>query len=241
MGLHKKGVSIIIPVYNEEKIITENVNKAVFFLDGLEIPYKLFICDNGSTDSTRDKGEKIEKKFPDKIKFFSFKKRGVGLCFKKSLENSPYNFLITLDMDFSIDFKFVKKALVFLGNYDMVIASKKSGNEKRFFVRKVLSKIYIFLTSILFNLTYKDFSPSGKAYRKKSVLKATEINKLDDGSFYTTQILFFMKKNKMKIKEIPVDCIDYRVSKFNVYFEIIYRLKCLLDMFFKFRIFKYNQ
>lgn len=239
MGFYKmNGVTVVIPVRNEEGIILTNTKKLIKFLDKLKIPYELFICDNGSTDTTYSKGREIEKMFSGKVKFFSTKKRGVGLCFKNSIKESSYDFLFTFDIDLSINLNFMEYSLKLLKNYDVVIGSKDIGKEKRFLIRKFLSKVYILLCMILLDLKFSDYSPSGKAYRKNCI--ADMIEKLDDESFYTTQILFFLKRKKAKIIEIPVDCKDYRVSKFNIYREIFYRLRFFAETFLKFRILKKN-
>ena len=46
------SVSIFIPVYNEEEILSENVVQLMSYLDNNLPGYEIVIVSNGSTDST---------------------------------------------------------------------------------------------------------------------------------------------------------------------------------------------
>ena len=48
------GVSVIIPVYNEETTIGPVLDEVVGVLDGLTLPYEILVVDDGSTDNTAD-------------------------------------------------------------------------------------------------------------------------------------------------------------------------------------------
>jgi glycosyltransferase involved in cell wall biosynthesis len=118
----RKGVSILIPLYNEEKILIANIEKLVEFLNGTNIPYEIILCDNGSTDKTPILAKKLESKFVKKVKFLSVPQRGVGLAFKEMVKNAFFNNLISLDADLSIDFRhFILSCLTSLKNNSMVI------------------------------------------------------------------------------------------------------------------------
>ena len=228
----KSGISILIPVYNEEKVIERNVKILVKFLDKLKIPYEVLICDNGSTDKTPIIGKSLSSKFPKKVRFFSIKeRRSVGSAFKKMVNEATYENLISLDADLTINYRyFVPKCFKLLKDNAMVIGSKKIGSQKRKFYRKFMSDVFIFLVKILLGLEYSDYSIGAKGYRK-SVIKYF-LDEIDKKTFYVIKIAYYIKENKLKIAEIPVKVHDTRRSRFNIFYDALYRGINLLIFWF---------
>ncbi len=232
--------SVIIPVYNEEEIIVQNINKLVDFLDGLDEPhgphgpYEIIICSNGSTDATDIKGRKLEKNFPKKVRYFSIPERGVGLAFKEGVKNSAYDKLISIDVDLTSDLRFIPEALEMLDEYQIVIGSKKVGEQQRSFFRVLLSGGFIFLVRVLLKMRFLDYSIGTKAYKKDVIERWVE--DIDHGSSYVIEIVYHAKESGCKIVEIPVFCKDTRKSKFNLKSEIFYRFKNLLRLFYRVRV-----
>lgn len=232
----KEGISILIPVYNEEKIIVKNVKKLVNFLDKLKVPYEVLICDNGSTDKTPILGKILSSNFPKKVRFLSVReKRSVGCAFKKMVYEASYDNLISLDADLSINYRyFIPNCFKLLEDNAMVIGSKKIGNQERKFYRKFMSDVFIFLVRILLGLKYSDFSIGAKGYRK-SVIKHF-LDEIDKKTFYVIKIAYYVQENKLRIAEIPVKVHDVRRSRFNIIYDALYRGINLLKFWFLVKI-----
>ena len=81
-----------------------------------------------------------------------------------------------------------------------------------------------------------DYSIGAKGYKKKEVEKYNDF--IDDGSSYVVSMAYLIKKRKLKIVEIPTKCFDKRKSKFNLTYEIFYRLRSLLSFWFKVKFLK---
>lgn len=226
----KSGFTIIIPVYNEESIIVKNTEKLISFLKKNKITYEIIICNNGSTDNTLKLAKQLEKKH-ENIKVISVPEKGVGTVFKKAVKLVKYDNIISVDMDLSTDLNFIFTSIHLLKNYDIVVGSKKMGSQKRSVLRKIPSTIFIFLVKLLLNLPYKDYSMAAKAYKKEAIIK--HIDKVDYGTSYVIDLIYFAKRDKRRIMEIPVKCIDKRKSKFNLLHESLYRLKNLIKLAIK--------
>ncbi len=225
--------TIIIPVYNEEEIIVQNTEKLLNFLDELNRSYEIIICSNGSTDSTEKEGKRLERDF-ENVRFFSIPERGVGLAFKKGVEEAAYDNLISIDMDLTTDLRFIPEALDLLDEYHIVIGSKKVGRQQRSFFRLLLSGGFIYLVKILLKMDYLDYSIGTKAYKKSAIEKF--VKDIDHGSSYVIEVIFRAKGDGCKIIEIPVFCEDTRRSKFNLTNEVFYRFKNLLRLFYRVKI-----
>ena len=235
-----KGISILIPVFNEERIIAKNVKGLVEFLDKLSIPYEILLCDNGSTDRTPFLGRKLESQFPEKVKFFSIpQKRSVGSAFKEMVKRASFDKLISVDMDLSFDFKsFIPKCVRLLDSNSMVIGTKIS-RQKRPLHRKIMSKTFIFLTRLLLGLNYSDYSIGAKGYRKSEIMKFIDF--LDEKSFYVIELVFFLKRTNHKIVEIPIEVKDVRRSRFNIPYDAMYRGIKLLNLWLREKVMKHRR
>ena len=113
--------TIVIPVYNEEELIVKNTEKLIKYLGKFSNNFEIIIVDNGSIDKTVEFGKNLEKKYPKKFKMLSIPEKGyVGYAFRKGVKNSIYDKIISLDMDLSIDIKFVHECVKLLDNNSMV-------------------------------------------------------------------------------------------------------------------------
>ena len=74
------GMTIFIPLYNEEALLVKNTLQLLAFLDGLERPYEVILGSNGSTDGTVDLARGLSETH-DRVRFFQlgFQRRGTGL------------------------------------------------------------------------------------------------------------------------------------------------------------------
>lgn len=233
MNLNKvfyMGLSIIIPVYNEQEIITSNINKLIELFKKQKIAYEIILSNNGSTDNTLKLAKELEKKHKS-IRVISIQEKGVGTVFKKAVKLARYSNIVSQDMDLSTDLNFIPQALKLLKNHDIIIGSKIMGSQKRSFFRKMPSAIFIFLVKLILGLPYRDYSMAAKAYKRNAIIK--HIGKVDYGTSYVIDLIYFAKKDKKKIIEIPVQCIDKRKSKFNILHESLYRLKNLIRLAIK--------
>ncbi len=220
-----KGISVIVPVYNEEEIIEKNTGTLLRFMKSCGEPFEIIIVSNGSTDKTETMGKTLQKK-NKMIKFLFLKERGVGAAFREGVNKASYEKIVSLDMDLTTDLNFVKEASRLLEKYCAVVGSKQIGYQERPFARRLASDIYIMITKNFLNLEFTDYSIGSKAFNKRHITKF--LARIDNGSFYVVQVLSWLKREHTPMKEIPVRCYDKRKSKFNIIYESYYRFAKLL-------------
>lgn len=226
----KNGVSILIPVHNEERIIVQNTMKLFKFLKKMNIPFEIILSDNGSKDRTLELAKGLQRRYRN-IRTATIPQRGfVGVAFRNAALSSKYENLISLDMDLSSGLNFVSECLNLLNeNYSVVIGSKKEGKQQRSSIRVLISGTYIFMTKLLLGINYSDYSIGYKGYKKDAIKR--ELNQIDDETFYTIQLFYFAKKRNLKVIEIPVYCNDKRATKFDIFHEISHRFFKLISFF----------
>ena len=106
-------VSIIIPVYNQEKWVSEAVESA---LSQTHENIEVIVVNDGSTDNSN-----VEiLKYKNRIKYIKQENKGLSIARNTGIKRASGNFVVPLDADDKIDTLFVEKLLPFMGKYDFV-------------------------------------------------------------------------------------------------------------------------
>jgi glycosyltransferase involved in cell wall biosynthesis len=224
------GITIFIPVYNEEDLLVENTVHLLGFLDSLKLPYEVILGSNGSTDGTVHLAGKLCRKHAG-VRFFHLAKKGVGRAFREGVGMATYDRIITVDMDLSISLDFILEACRLLDHSDMVIGSKITGEQQRSWSRKTASNLFIRLARCLLHINYHDYSIAAKGYRKDLLKRYLE--HIDDHTFYVVEIVHRASRDDYRILEIPVNCLDMRDSRFNLLNEGVYKFGNLFRLWLK--------
>ena len=224
------GLTVFIPVYNEESLLATHTRQLVRFLDSLNLPYEILIGSNGSDDQTVSILSGLSRELSG-LNWFHQPEKGVGAAFKEAVNRAVYDRIITVDMDLSIDLKFIEQSYYLLDDHDMIIGSKITGNQQRLWIRRIASNIFIQLAKRLLHIDFHDYSIAAKAYRKELVKQYPGC--MDRHTFYVLNIILNASRNGCKIIEIPVSCSDFRKSRFNLLNEGIYKFGNLFKLWLK--------
>jgi hypothetical protein len=131
-------------------------------------------------------------------------------------------------MDLSVDPAFVTTALRELETHDLVVGSKKVGEQKRSRFRKLGSDSFLLATRVLLGLTYADYSIAAKGYRVEVLRR--HLDRIDAGSSYVREIAYLVQRAGGRIDQVPVTCEDWRESRFNLWSEARYKYAHLLRL-----------
>ena len=219
-----------IPVFNEEAILVANTERLLAFLDGLGRDYEVLIGSNGSTDSTTTLGADLSRRFPH-VSFFHLPARGVGFAFREFVRRARHPFLVSVDMDLSVDLAFVRTALDLLETHEIVVGSKRMGNQQRTWFRKFASDSFLRAVRLLLGLSYDDYSIAAKAFRVDVLRRFA--GRIDSGSSYVLEICYLTQRAGGRIVQVPVSCEDWRASKFNLLHEAVYKYAHLLRLWLR--------
>ena len=202
-------LSIIIPVFNEEKTIAKILDK-VLVLSILNVKKEILIVDDGSKDKTR---EIIDKKIKGtKIKFLKHSKnQGKGAAVRTGIKNATGDYIVIQDADLEYDPKDIKILVneVKKGNAKVVYGTriKRSPNFKReertarFLLHYLGNRGLSLLISILYFQWITDMETCYKLFPKKAVEK---MNLKSRGFEFEPEITSKLLKQGYKILEIPI-------------------------------------
>jgi glycosyltransferase involved in cell wall biosynthesis len=219
--------SIIIPVYNEEEILQQNMEILVRHCDGLGTPYEILIVGNGSTDDSDKIGDSLSGQFSH-VRYFSLPERGVGRAFKKGIAESGYDHLIFMDADLSADLSFIEKAGGMLEDHVLVLGAKIKGLQNRSFLRKMGSMVFYLSVRFIMGMKFVDYAPGAKGYRKSFLMEYFDY--IDDYTSFVLKLTYLASVKRLPLVEVAIECDDRRKSRFNLWAEAISKFKGLFSL-----------
>jgi glycosyltransferase involved in cell wall biosynthesis len=168
-----KTLSVVIPVYNEEKTIIETFD-AVKKADSLGFFKEIIIIDDGSTDKTAQVIKGLEKKHTSKKEaslkiILSPRNEGKGAAMKKGLMASTGEIVIVQDADLEYDpGEFPIMLEPFIKNKsDVVYGSRFISNRPHrvlYFWHYQVNLFLTLLSNVLTNLNLTDMETGYKAF-----------------------------------------------------------------------------
>ena len=175
-----KKLSIIVPVYNEEKTIIEILSILVKTKLEFNLTKQLVIVN----DFSHDKSEKLIKEFistnpkEDIIYFRQEKNYGKGAAIRKGFELSNGDIIIIQDADLEYDPNEYNLLLnpILEGFADVVYGSRFIGGKPHrilFFWHTIGNKFLTFLSNAFTNLNLTDMETCYKVFKKEVINKIT--------------------------------------------------------------------
>lgn len=202
-----KGVSVVIPVLNEEQIIGRVIDDLVniFQQTGI-IKYEIIVIDDGSTDKTKDV---INSK---KIKVIIHNlNRGYGFALKSGIKNAIYENIVVIDGDGTYSAKDVPQLLDFIDDFDMVVGARTKKGINFLSLRSVVKGLIKRLAIFLSETDIPDLNSGLRAFKKNTVMEFFPI--LPSGFSFTTTITLAMINRGYRIKYVSIDYYNRKKTK----------------------------
>ena len=230
------NLSIIIPLYNEEKRLKKSLISLIKFIKikpkkKIEI---IFVSD-GSTDSTNKIISlfiKENKKILESFLIKYAKNVGKGYAIKKGILKSKNDWILICDADMSVDpnqfniwyrnKKIIDKNKAYFGS-----RRHEKSNVKSSIVRKTLGLIFILFIRILLNIRLKDSQCGFKIFHRSYALKI--FKKISSFRFaFDIELTILLTKFKINIIELPLKWVHQDGSKLSLFYDIP---KMIYDIF----------
>ena len=219
-------LSIIIPVYNENKNIIRTVNN-LLSLKKIVKKIEIIFIDDFSTDNTSKILNELSRKSSD-VNFFKNKKKGLGSAIEMGIKKSKYQFITIFMCDSSdsiIDLiKYYK--IISQGKYDAILGSRflKKSNIKNYPLLKLfLNRIFNNFIKLIFFSDYNDFTNAFKIYKKGVLKDILPIVSENFNVFLEIPLKIISRKYNYKI--IPISWKNREIGKSN------FRIKELSSMY----------
>lgn len=193
---------VVIPVYNEEEIIKFVIRDWVKVLDGLDINYRIFVYDDGSSDDTEKEILSVVSGL-DNVDLVSKSNSGHGPTilrgYKDNLENATWIFQVDSDNEMSP--KYFPYLWEVRERYDFLIGYRH--NRDFSFMRLMLTLLSRVVVFTLFGSKVKDVNSPYRLFR--SSFFSRDIKSIDDATFAPNVILSGIASlRNARIKSIDV-------------------------------------
>jgi glycosyltransferase AglD len=201
------SISIIIPVYNEEKRIKKCLERLSEYCKALDWDFEIIVVDDASQDNTI----KITEYFQlaeDRIKIIASNCReGKGKSVQNAILRSNKEYIAYMDVDLSADPSELERLFMYIGDNDIVIGSRILRGDlesvRRPFLRSFLSYGYSLLFRSLFRTFIYDAQCGFKLLRRNPVLDILKNIKCHSYAF-DTELLLMAEMQGLRIKEVPI-------------------------------------
>ncbi len=192
-------ISIVIPVYNEEK----SIGKILSGILALQMPAEVIVVDDGSTDSTY----KIAHDFPVKIISHESNK-GYGAAIKTGIREAANDIIVTCDADTEHSVGDIPKLVNYIKEYDMVIGSRPF--QRVPLLRKPAKWLLNKLANYLVDYKIPDLNSGLRVFKKGAALRFFHI--LPQGFSLSTTLTLAFLSTDLRVKFVPVS-YNARVGK----------------------------
>jgi len=193
-----EGLSIIIPVYNEQGAIEATLEEINRICEAAGFAFEIIVINDGSTDDTLEKLQAIKLPF----KLFSHEKnRGYGAAIKTGFWETSFDTIAITDADSTYPNKKLPEMYTLAGNYDMVVGARSFGELPK---RTRPAKWMIHkLANYVVSFRIPDINSGLRVFKKQAFEPFIPI--IPEGFSLTTTITLGMLSGGYKVHYIPID------------------------------------
>jgi dolichol-phosphate mannosyltransferase len=209
-----KKLAIAIPTYNEKDNIVDLVSSIRFSLNKEDIDTTLIIIDDNSPDGTGKIVDTLVQKYnrsPFRVTVIH-RTGKLGLAsayveaFKKAVRKG-FDYILSMDADFSHQPKYIPDFLENIHKYDFVIGSRNilGGKVENWSIfRRLVSKGGSLYARTILGVNIRDFTSGFNMY-KREVLERIDLDKIkSEGYSFLIEMKYKVVKNGFKFIEIPI-------------------------------------
>lgn len=228
-------ISVCIPMYNENAVIKSTAESLFEYMTETfgKGSFEIIFADDGSLDGC---GDTVRALGLDGVRVIGYEKnRGKGYAVRAAVLAAEGDIVMFTDADLAYGTQVIGRAVEMLDSSpdaDMLIGSRNlssDGYEGYTPLRKIMSKTYIKMLSVVGGFKLSDSQCGCKAFRREAarkIFKRCEV----DGFAFDFEAILWANKYGMRIVEMPVKVINSGESKVNIVKDTVKMLRDLVKM-----------
>lgn len=210
-------LSVVIPIYNEERILESSVVGLVDDLTAANIEFEIVLAENGSKDRTVELARELEQRFAGRVRWFSYPEPNYGGALREAIFRARGEFVICEEIDLcDVDFHLRALELLRHGEADLVIGSKAmaGSHDKRPLGRRVATKAYNKLLRA--TLGFSGTDTHGLKAMRRSTLAPVAARCIVDYDVFASELVIRAEREGLRVLEIPVEIEEKRAPSINL-------------------------
>lgn len=206
-------LSIVMPAYNEEKLIYKSIMTTIDIVSGFVEDFEIVAVNDGSKDKTKEEIERAIKSDSRVRIVTSTKNRGKGNAIMSGVSQADGAYIAFVDADLELNPSQLEGYLQKMidDNKDVVIGCKfhKYSKLKYPFKRKVISMCYYIMLLVLFHLNVKDTQTGLKVFKAEAIKPVGHLIRTS-GFAYDIELLVAVHRRGFSIAQMPVEVVFVR-------------------------------
>lgn len=198
----KKSVSIIIPLYNEEKGLERILNKVTNMIDKLFDDYELLIFDDGSKDKTGEIINSLAKKNSKVRAFHNIKNMNMGYNFRMGIKYATKKYLMFLPGPDNMTMGSIRNFMTKVGD-EPIVKGYIANQAIRPLYRRIISWTFTNILNLLFGLHMKHYLTMA-AYETELI---RNVKKTTNSFALPAEVLIRLVKEGHPYEEVPIYAI----------------------------------
>jgi len=225
-------LSLIIPLYNEERCLEESFKAVKAYLDTLKKDYEIVLVNDGSYDNTRLIVEKIVERNPKTSLLSSHENKGKGYAVRRGILKAAGKYVIFTDADLAVPVRFIGTCLKELESGNSMVIGSRHLPDSTFKIREkplrqFLGEIFRRFAQISLGLKVSDITCGLKGFSREAAFNVFSRSRIDRWG-YDAEVVSLAQRLGYDIKEVPVVWYHSFDSKVNLGID---SLGTLLEIF----------
>ena len=209
-------LTIVIPMYNEERIVEDTIRAVEAFLAENYPDSEAVFVNDGSTDGTVSAFKDAASSCPH-VRLAGYEKnRGKGCAVRTGMLEGKGDIILFTDCDLAYGLEIIKDFVKTNGSCDVCIGSRAlhpDGYAGYSGLRKLMSKVYLFVVRAASGFPWSDSQSGIKSFKNEAAKRIFGDSRcVTDGFAFDLEALMLAKAMNMTVKEIPVKIINHRES-----------------------------
>jgi glycosyltransferase involved in cell wall biosynthesis len=195
----KKGLTMIIPVYNEEEGIQVVLEEMNAVLEKTDIRKEIIVVDDGSNDKTAEKLQNLSY-----IKILrNPMNMGYGAAIKKGIQAAKFEWIGITDGDGTYPNGMIPDLLAKMEDSDMVVGARLGKKANIPFMRRPAKWVLNQIANYLAQRKIPDLNSGLRIFKKNIATRF--LNILSDRFSFTTTITLAMLCNRYEVNYVPIE------------------------------------
>lgn len=218
-----KGISVVIPCFNEGKTIYQNIKDIHHYLNRRFYRFEIIAVNDGSTDNTLSELRIVSQEIPIRL-INNERNEGKGKAVRDGMLAGCFELTMFLDADLAIPIEELEKFTAETeSRHDIVIASRFVPGLKIatpvLWYRKIMERVFRILRKLILNSWRIQDTQCGfkvfKAEAAKRIFSMATVNRFA----FDSEIIFIAKKLGYSIRELPITLQNPKKSHVRIWID----------------------